>query len=146
MNLLGTLGTTTILSLLQDIKASISAPVLTSYSPILLLFKISAVIKPSHFIGSLKVILISSPDDKIPSAGSGVPKISGAKRSILPEITVELPGFRPPIHCVIALISYSPSFSPVVPHLTILKTSLSSSDLSIWAIFIHAPSPCFLRY
>ena len=87
-----------ILSLLQDIKASTRSPVVASYRPILLLLKISASIKPSHFIDSLKVILISSPDDKTPSAGSGIPKSSGACLSNLPILTLEIPAFKPPIH------------------------------------------------
>jgi hypothetical protein len=34
----------------------------------------------------------------MPSAGSGLPKSSGAYLSNLPIITLEIPAFKPPIH------------------------------------------------
>ena len=40
-------------------------------------------------MGLLKVMVISSPSDNSPSAGSGVPKTCGAVRSMVPAETLE---------------------------------------------------------
>ncbi len=52
----------------------------------------SVILLPSmdlQFMGSLKVMLMSSPSDSSPSAGWGVPKTWGAFRSIVPTTVLE---------------------------------------------------------